>query len=170
MNLADRYALVVLDNCEHVVDAARAVAGAIRAGCDKVRLLATSREALGLRGEHAISLSSLPGVDAIGLFCTRAGEARAGLVFDDATLAAIDEVCVRLDGIPLAIELAAARCRSMPRSRSPLGSTIGSGCCVAGAAVYATELFRPRWSGRIRCSTMTSVRCSIGWRCSPAAG
>lgn len=112
-NLADRHALVVLDNCEHVVDAARAVVGAIRAGCDKVRVLATSREALGLRGEHVISLSSLPAVDAIGLFCTRAGEARADLVFDDATLAAIDEVCVRLDGIPLAIELAAARCRSM---------------------------------------------------------
>jgi predicted ATPase len=113
VNLADRNALVVLDNCEHVVDAARAVVGAIRAGCDKVRVLATSREALGLRGEHVISLSSLPAVDAIGLFCTRAVEARADLVFDAATLAAIDEVCARLDGIPLAIELAAARCRSM---------------------------------------------------------
>ncbi len=112
-NLADRNALVVLDNCEHVVDAARAVVGAIRAACDRVRVLATSREALGLRGEHVISLSSLPVADAIGLFCTRAGEARADLVFDDATLAAIDEVCVRLDGIPLAIELAAARCRSL---------------------------------------------------------
>lgn len=112
-NLADRYALVVFDNCEHVVDAARALVGAIRAGCDKVRVLATSREALGLRGEHVISLSSLPAADAIGLFCTRAGEARPDLVFDDLTLAAIDEVCTRLDGIPLAIELAAARCRSM---------------------------------------------------------
>ncbi|MGZ6960911.1 MAG: NB-ARC domain-containing protein [Ilumatobacteraceae bacterium] len=113
VNLADRYALVVLDNCEHVVDAARAVVGAIRAGCDKVRVLATSREALGLRGEHVISLSSLPAADSIGLFCTRAVEARSDLVFDDATLAAIGEICVRLDGIPLAIELAAARCRSL---------------------------------------------------------
>ena len=112
-HLATRYALVVFDNCEHVVDAARALVTAIRAGCDKVRVLATSREALGLRGEHVISLSSLPTADAIGLFCTRAGEARADLVFDDAALAAIDEICTRLDGIPLAIELAAARCRSM---------------------------------------------------------
>ena len=112
-HLATRYTLVVLDNCEHVVDAAHALVTAIRAGCDKVRVLATSREALGLRGEHVVSLSSLPTADAIGLFCTRAGEARADLVFDDAALAAIDEICTRLDGIPLAIELAAARCRSM---------------------------------------------------------
>ncbi len=112
-HLATRYTLVVFDNCEHVVDAARALVTAIRAGCDKVRVLATSREALGLRGEHVISLSSLPTADAIGLFCTRAGEARADLVFDDSALAAIDEICTRLDGIPLAIELAAARCRSM---------------------------------------------------------
>ena len=50
---------------------------------------------------------------AIGLFCTRASEARAGLTFDDPTLSAIDEICARLDGIPLAVELAAARCRVM---------------------------------------------------------
>ena len=74
---------------------------------------ATSREALGLRGEHVISLSSLPAADAIGLFCTLLGEARPDLVLDDPALAAIDEICARLDGIPLAIELAAARCRSM---------------------------------------------------------
>lgn len=111
--LATQRALIVFDNCEHVVDAARSLVSAIRAGCDKVRVLATSREALGLRGEHVISLSSLPADDAIGLFCTRANEARADLQFDDATLASIDEICTRLDGIPLAIELAAARCRSM---------------------------------------------------------
>lgn len=111
--LSTQRALVVFDNCEHVVDAARSLVGAIRAGCAEVRLLVTSREALGLRGEHVISLSSLPADDAIGLFCTRANEARADLQFDDATLASIDEICTRLDGIPLAIELAAARCRSM---------------------------------------------------------
>ena len=79
----------------------------------RVRVLATSREALGLRGEHVISLSSLPADDAVGLFCTRAAEARADLAFDDATLAAVGEICGQLDGIPLAIELAATRCRSM---------------------------------------------------------
>ena len=105
--------LVVFDNCEHVIDAARSLVGSIRAGCPDVRVLATSREALGLRGEHVISLSSLPADDAVGLFCTRAVEARADLAFDDATLAAASEICRQLDGIPLAIELAAARCRSM---------------------------------------------------------
>ena len=112
-HLRARHALLVFDNCEHVVDAARALVGEIRGGCDKVRLLATSREALGLRGEHVISLSSLPSDDAIGLFWIRAGEARPDLQFDEPVLAAIAEICVRLDGIPLAIELAAARCRSM---------------------------------------------------------
>ena len=112
-HLATQRAVVVLDNCEHVVDAARDVAAAIRAGCPKVAILATSREALGLRGEHVVPLSALPGDDASGLFCSRAAEARPDLVFDDATLASIDEICTRLDGIPLAIELAAARCRAM---------------------------------------------------------
>jgi predicted ATPase len=105
--------LVVFDNCEHVIDAARTLVGSIRAGCPAVRVLATSREALVLRGEHVISLSSLPAGDAVGLFCTRAAEARADLAFDDATLGAVSEICGQLDGIPLAIELAAARCRSM---------------------------------------------------------
>jgi predicted ATPase/class 3 adenylate cyclase len=112
-HLAAQDALVVLDNCEHVVDAARTLVEAIRVGCEKVRVLATSREALRLRGEHVIPLSSLPSEEAVGLFCTRAAEARADLLFDDASLAAVDEICARLDGIPLAIELAASRCRSM---------------------------------------------------------
>ncbi len=60
-----------------------------------------------------MSLSSLPSDDAIGLFCTGASEARAELVFDNPTLSTIEEICARLDGIPLAIELAAARCRAM---------------------------------------------------------
>lgn len=112
-HLSGRAVLVVFDNCEHVIDAARSLVGSIRGGCPAVRVLATSREALGLRGEHVISLSSLPTDDGVGLFCTRAGEARSDLAFDDATLAAASEICGQLDGIPLAIELAAARCRSM---------------------------------------------------------
>jgi predicted ATPase/class 3 adenylate cyclase len=112
-HLGGRRALVVLDNCEHVIDAARVLVSAIRAGSADVRVLATSREALGLRGEHVVPLSSLPSHDAVGLFCTRASEARAELVFDDPTLAVIEEICGSVDGIPLAIELAAARCRAM---------------------------------------------------------
>ena len=112
-HLVAHRALVVFDNCEHVIDAARSLVGAIRAVCKDVRVLATSREVLGLRGEHVVSLSSLPADDATALFCTRASEARQELRFDDPTLAAINEICERLDGIPLAIELAAARCRSM---------------------------------------------------------
>lgn len=112
-HLATQRALVVFDNCEHVVEAARDLVSAIRVGAGATRVLATSREAIGLRGEHVVPLSSLPGPDAIGLFCTRAVEARPDLDLDDATLGAVEEICVSLDGIPLAIELAAARCRSM---------------------------------------------------------
>ena len=112
-HLAAQRALVVFDNCEHVVDAARSLVAAIRGGCEKVRVLTTSREALGLRGELVIPLSSLSVDDAIGLFCTRAVEARPDVELDETMLTAIAEICTRLDGIPLAIELAAARCRSM---------------------------------------------------------
>ncbi len=114
--LASGGALVVFDNCEHVVDAARELIGSIRAGAGDTRLLVTSREALGVRGELVVSLSSLPGDDSVGLFCARAVEARPDLALDPATLAVIGELCVRLDGIPLALELAAARCRSMAPS------------------------------------------------------
>lgn len=112
-HLAMQRTLVVFDNCEHVVDAARELVSAIRIGAPGSKVLATSREALGLRGEQVLPLSSLPGDDAIGLFCARALEARPDLGLDDETLGAVEEICARLDGIPLAIELAAARCRAM---------------------------------------------------------
>ncbi len=111
--LASRSTLLVLDNCEHVLEVARHLVEAIRGGTGDTRVLVTSREALGLRGEQVVSLSPLSGGDAIGLFCARALESRPDLDLDEPTLAAIEEICVRLDGIPLAIELAAARCRSM---------------------------------------------------------
>jgi predicted ATPase/class 3 adenylate cyclase len=111
--LMGRHALVVLDNCEHVLEIVREVAIAIRAACPTVRVLATGREALGVRGEHVIPLSSLPVDDAVTLFVDRVLDARPDIDLGGDALAAAQEVCVRLDGIPLAVELAAARCRSM---------------------------------------------------------
>jgi predicted ATPase len=111
--LAGRDALVVLDNCEHVLTTARDLVAAIRRACRDVRFLITSREALGLGGEHLIAVSSLPDDDALELFVVRATAARPDLSVDDTQRTLARRTCARLDGIPLAIELAAARCRSM---------------------------------------------------------
>jgi predicted ATPase/class 3 adenylate cyclase len=111
--LSGRHTLVVLDNCEHVLATARDLVRAIRRSCRDVCFLITSREALGLSGEHLIPLSSLPDDEAVELFMARAVAARPDLQVGDEQRALAARTCSRLDGIPLAIELGAARCRSM---------------------------------------------------------
>jgi predicted ATPase/class 3 adenylate cyclase len=113
--------LLVLDNCEHLLGAAAALAGDILRGCWGVRILATSRQALGVGGEQVFGLRplSLPppaagmaaagASDAMSLFAQRATAARADFSLSPSNVAAVSEICRRLDGIPLAIELAAAR-------------------------------------------------------------
>jgi predicted ATPase/DNA-binding SARP family transcriptional activator len=112
--LQSRHALVVLDNCEHVVDGAADLARAVAEDCPDVGVLATSREGLGLAGEQLIAVGPLdPAGPGIELFNERA--AAADRTFDpDASRDAVEEICRRLDGVPLAIELAAARTRSLP--------------------------------------------------------
>jgi predicted ATPase len=117
--------LLVLDNCEHLLDSAGRLAAGILAHCPGVRVLATSREALAVAGEQVWPLRSLDlpalggGLEAaaaaasVGLFCERAVAARPGFVLSEANVAAVVEVCRRLDGMPLAIELAAARVTAM---------------------------------------------------------
>ncbi len=123
IRLQPRSALLVLDNCEHLLGACRELAERIAADCAGITLLATSQEALGVTGERtevvaALSLpapelgSSVPAAlesDAISLFCARAVATQSGFSLTEETLAPIAEICRRLDGIPLAIELAAAR-------------------------------------------------------------
>ncbi len=106
--LQDKRALVILDNCEHVIDACAAFAEAVIATKSKARLLATSRELLNVEGERVVPLGSLPPVAALDLFVDRA-VAVDGAFDVGAHHAAVQELCERLDGIPLAIELAAAR-------------------------------------------------------------
>jgi predicted ATPase/DNA-binding SARP family transcriptional activator len=111
--LQPRPVLLVLDNCEHVIDGAAAVAHAIAQGCPMVRVLATSREALGIDDEQLLPVAPLkPTGPAAELFNERA---RAVCVTFDAAAsrADVEEICRRLDGIPLAIELAAARSRTL---------------------------------------------------------
>jgi predicted ATPase/class 3 adenylate cyclase len=124
-HLRTKQLLLILDNCEHVLDVTGRLADRIVRECPEVRVLATSREALAVDGEliRPLRSLSLPDVsdstdvvatsDAVVLFIDRARAARPGFVDDASNLSAIAEICRRLDGIPLAIQLAAARVVSM---------------------------------------------------------
>ncbi|WNV84528.1 BTAD domain-containing putative transcriptional regulator [Umezawaea sp. Da 62-37] len=115
--------LVVLDNCEHVVDAAAELVRTLLAECPDLAVLATSREPLGLTGEALLPLAPLevapPGVaadhargyPAVRLFADRAAAVRPGFAVDRDHVEAVVRICAALDGLPLAIELAAARLR-----------------------------------------------------------
>jgi predicted ATPase/class 3 adenylate cyclase len=108
-SLRNRSLLLVLDNCEHLVEHAGALVFDVLQHSVGVRVLATSREGLGVDGEQVWPLRSLADVDAQLLFGERAAAARPGFIVDAANATAVSDVCDRLDGIPLAIELAAAR-------------------------------------------------------------
>jgi len=126
--LVGRDILLVFDNCEHVIDAAAALAADLLSALPQLRILATSREPLGVPGEAFVGLGSLPhptdaqievmtttqlrDFAALELFCQRATAARGTILSDDEVTAAA-KVCARLDGLPLAIELAAAKLRTM---------------------------------------------------------
>jgi predicted ATPase/class 3 adenylate cyclase/DNA-binding CsgD family transcriptional regulator len=110
----DRQMLFVLDNCEHLLEASAAVVNDILGSCSKVTILATSREPLMVAGEVNWQVPSLSLADeAIELFSDRARRARPNFTVDDHNLKTITEICQRLDGMPLAIELAAARVRAL---------------------------------------------------------
>jgi len=111
--LQSRSALLLLDNCEHVIDGAAELVQAIAQGCLDVQVLATSREALGVTGEQLITVGPLdPAAAGLELFVERARA--VSLTFDAAgSRDTVAEICRRLDGIPLAIELAAARSRTL---------------------------------------------------------
>jgi predicted ATPase/class 3 adenylate cyclase len=122
-SLKQRQALLILDNCENVIGEARGVAGAILRACPEVRILATSRESLNIAGERVFRLPSLAvppadrtetveavsGFGAVALFADRAVASDARFELTDSNAPFVTEISRRLDGIPLAIELAAAR-------------------------------------------------------------
>ena len=114
--LQSRSALLVLDNCEHVIDGAAELVQAIAERCPNVRVLATSREALGVSGEQLITVGPLdPAGPAVELFNERA-QAMSATFDAAASRSDVEEICRRLDGIPLAIELAAARTTTLAPS------------------------------------------------------
>ncbi len=121
----DRQLLVILDNCEHVIGEAASVADQLVRGCPRMTILATSREPLGIEGEYLYRVPSLfvpparadpdrvLACDAVRLFAERARQQRSDFVVDPHNASAAGRLCRRLDGIPLAIELAAARLRTL---------------------------------------------------------
>ena len=111
--LRPRSALLVVDNCEHVLAAAAALVAEIVQTCPGVAVLATSRQPLGVDGEQAWPVPPLPAADATELFVLRARAVAPDFRVDDAEADAVSAICARLDGLPLAIELAAARMRVM---------------------------------------------------------
>jgi predicted ATPase len=113
-------ALLVLDNCEHLIDACAQLSESLLRTCDRVHILATSREPLGIPGEVLWRVPPLglpaddtsgPEADAVRLFVERAASSVPNFALTSANQAAVTDICRRLDGLPLAIELAAARVR-----------------------------------------------------------
>jgi len=147
--LADRDALLVLDNCEHILDACAAFSTTLLGACAKLRIVATSREPLGITGEAVWRLEPLRPEHAYRLFLERARERRPELVPDDDTEADIRDICARVDHLPLGIELAAARVSVMspPEIRAGLEAHLG-------------ELGRPRRTTPARHRT---VRAAVEW-------
>jgi predicted ATPase/class 3 adenylate cyclase len=125
--LRDKRVLLLLDNCEHLIQACAEVAEALLRACPNLRILATSREGLGLAGELTwpvptlhmpdadaqLTPSELATFEAVRLFSDRAALVSPSFTLTAANAAAIRQICVRLDGIPLAIELAAARVKTL---------------------------------------------------------
>jgi predicted ATPase/class 3 adenylate cyclase/DNA-binding CsgD family transcriptional regulator len=110
----DRQMLVVLDNCEHLLDACAEMVIALLGGAPGLTLLATSREPIGMTGEATWRVPSLTLADeAVELFADRARLAQTGFTVTEDNTAVVVEICQRLDGMPLAIELAAARVRAL---------------------------------------------------------
>jgi predicted ATPase/class 3 adenylate cyclase len=118
--LRSRRLLLLLDNCEHLIDGCVKLVDALLRSCPRVHVLATSREPLGLGGERTYRVPplTLPGDDplaaeSVQLFIERAHEHRPDFVLAEKSVAVLGALCRRLDGMPLAIELAAARVRSL---------------------------------------------------------
>jgi class 3 adenylate cyclase len=126
-HLRSKRVLILLDNCEHLLTACASLAETLLRNCPHVRILATSREGLGITGEttyripslsvpdtkDAAKADSLARFEAVQLFMDRAQAAQPGFTLNDTNAPAVAQICVRLDGIPLAIELAAARVKAM---------------------------------------------------------
>lgn len=143
--LRARHLLVVLDNCEHVVEACAHLVGELSSECPQLHVLATSRVPLAVEGEATFEVAGLPvpdpgassagtvaAADAARLFEVRARQVAADFRISDDSAPAVAEICRRLDGIPLAIELAAARVRVLAPGQIAAGLSDRFGLLTGG--------------------------------------
>ncbi len=107
--LRDKELLLILDNCEHLVGACAGIVEALLRACPKLRILATSRETLKIPGETAWRIPPLASDEAVQVFAERARAVKPGFALTDYTTSVVAQICDRLDGMPLAIELAVSR-------------------------------------------------------------
>ena len=166
--LAAKRLLLVVDNFEHVLAAAPFI-GDVVAACPTLAVVVTSREPLALHAEARYPVETLAAPDAVALFDERAHAHDPAPRLEDGDADAVAEICRRLDGLPLAIELAAARCALLSPPRSPDGSTW---CSVRrGRAMRRSASGRSgrRLTGVTTCSTKPRRRASPASRCSVAA-
>ncbi len=170
-NLAERELLLVLDTCEHLVEGCGSLARTLLAAAPGLRILTTSREPLGVPAEHALLISplELPAAgwsrptgdgaaeaDAVALFVDRAQAAVPEFALSAANTLTVAELCRRLDGIPLALELAAVRLRGMPADE---------------ILTRLTDRFRILGAARTATGRHRTLRAAIAWSydlCTPA--
>ncbi|MCF3119017.1 hypothetical protein IPZ68_04735 [Streptomyces arenae] len=170
--LADREALLVLDTCEHLIDQCALMAETLLRGAPGLRILVTSRRPLNMIAEQLLDVAPLPvsdsaadeataGTDAVALLAARAADVVPGFSVTDANRAELVRLCRRLDGLPLAIELAAARLRELPLA--DLIERLEDRYAVLGTLDDVVGEAEPPWHG--------TLRTAIGWShelCTPA--
>ncbi len=182
--------LLVIDNCEHVLSAIAAGIAELLKNSPHVKVLATSRHSLGIAGETIFPVPPLSMFDirledfsgpnlaerlnqfeAVKLFVARAVAVQPSFVVTNANAPAVAAICSRLDGIPLAIELAAARVRSFPSSKLPPASATASACSEAAhvTAFRISRPFRPSSTGATTCFPKRNACSSAASASSPAA-
>ncbi|GAB3900034.1 hypothetical protein GCM10029964_086820 [Kibdelosporangium lantanae] len=182
-HLADKQLLLVLDNCEHLVDAIAGLVGGLLTAAPGLSVLATSRQSLGATGEHLLEVPpmSVPDSDqpttartaarhdAVRLFAERAAVAQSGFTLNTGNGMTVVRICQRLEGIPLAIELVAPRVRAMPMTEILSGlddylEFLTTGSQIAVPAYSRCE--RPS-TGASPCARQWNGNCGRGFRCSP---
>jgi predicted ATPase/class 3 adenylate cyclase len=175
--IGDRSLLVLLDNCEHLIDACAKLADALLRSCPNLVLLATSREPLGIDGEHVhrvpsmdtpaegADVNAIAGSEAVRLLTDRAGRHGVRLARDPQASEVAGRICRRLDGIPLAIELAAARLRVLPLTeldaRLDQRFAILTGGSRAGLPRQQTLLAMVDWSWELLTAAERHVLASL---------
>jgi predicted ATPase len=183
-HLRDRQAMLILDNCEHLLSACGAMCEELVRSCQGLHVMATSREPLNVAGELPwrvpsrsvptdpvpVRIDTLGAFEAVRLFVDRAKRARPNFEVTNEYAPAVAEICARLGGIPLAIELAAARTRVLTVQQICEGLATGSDCssAVHGRRRPANRPCRRPSTGATSSCRTTSAPCSAASRCSRA--